>query len=714
MQRLSQGVLHSMRSTLILLLVLSIWNPLQLLAETPNHSSEESSYGLYVRCPDDVIVACGDHYYDELPLPEVHTDCDYCHGDYISGFIYMGSWNGHSYYCSKDKMTWQDAKAFCNDKGGYLAVVSSSEENHFLANLLQADAAFIGLSDHEQEGHWKWVNQEPVNYSNWYYNQPNNYHGKQHYVELLKNGYWNDQYYYKKLEFIMELPCYSITKTKDKYTYSGSHKKRHIEYKVKDACGNVKWCDYYIVYDQDSKLTCPSNIEAVTNSGTSFITWNPPIYETCCTDCSHDDYLPGYIYMGSWKGSKYYCSKKKYTWIEAKERCTRDGGYLAIVNDEEENEFLASKLQADYAYIGVSDHVNEGKWMTVNNSPCTYFNWYPGEPDNTWGKQHYVEMNRHGYWNDQYKEKKREYIMEVPDCQQVYQIEGPRPGTHIPVGHHRVTYKAKDGCGNEDYCSFYVTVKPEHYEPSYCEIWAKRTDKGYIDRVSLNNKWFISGSNGGYYYHEKYCVNVYQGHYLYVKLRPGYAHHYNKAYWKIYIDRNQDGDFEDSYEYIAKGSGYGTLSAKIPIPQHVKPGKTRLRVIMKIGGYPSYTCGKYEFGETEDFCIYVRDHKSVSKEGKSGESFDPIELTADAPEIVSEGLEVFPNPATDRVVVRITGLSGTQSVRIVNMAGQVVKEIRVPIREEISLDLSDIHPGIYMVTALDETDKIHYKKLVIQ
>lgn len=104
--------------------------------------------------------------------------------------------NGHYYLiCSPNQVTtWEEAAAYCQDLGGYLATITSQEENTFLTSLITGvgrRSAYIGLSDKE-EGTWTWVTGEDISYHNWRENEPNNDDGDEYYVMVYDDGSWND------------------------------------------------------------------------------------------------------------------------------------------------------------------------------------------------------------------------------------------------------------------------------------------------------------------------------------------------------------------------------------------------------------------------------------------------------------------------------------------------------------------------------------------
>lgn len=78
---------------------------------------------------------------------------------------------GKSRYEVYDKsLTWSDAKAFCESKGGHLVVITSASENNSVLNLIrkgQKKYYAIGAESVNSQGVWRWVNKEAFSYQNW-------------------------------------------------------------------------------------------------------------------------------------------------------------------------------------------------------------------------------------------------------------------------------------------------------------------------------------------------------------------------------------------------------------------------------------------------------------------------------------------------------------------------------------------------------------------
>lgn len=105
--------------------------------------------------------------------------------------------NGHYYKRFDEGHNWFDVYMYCKSMGGYPVTITSGDEQDFVRSLLQDGEKrcyWLGASDDVAEGDWYWVTGEPWEYTNWYWNQPNNDQYGEHYAEIQTwTGYnWND------------------------------------------------------------------------------------------------------------------------------------------------------------------------------------------------------------------------------------------------------------------------------------------------------------------------------------------------------------------------------------------------------------------------------------------------------------------------------------------------------------------------------------------
>jgi hypothetical protein len=157
-------------------------------------------------------------------------------GNPISGYVYLGSCDGHYYYLSNAALTWPQAKTASNNIGGYLVTLTSQAENdcvfNYLRTYLLANGGlvpplvgtqqwfsdkhpWIGLTDQANEGTWVWDNGENCsNYRNWDPGEPNNFPNGEDYAQLLafepnnnfnrQPGKWNDWFNDEVQTYIVE------------------------------------------------------------------------------------------------------------------------------------------------------------------------------------------------------------------------------------------------------------------------------------------------------------------------------------------------------------------------------------------------------------------------------------------------------------------------------------------------------------------------------
>ncbi|XP_066564171.1 CD209 antigen-like protein 2 [Amia ocellicauda] len=102
------------------------------------------------------------------------------------------SFSGHCYYVSQILKTWGDAKTYCNSHNSKLAVINNDEEKDCLQGKISG-IHWVGLSDAENEGDWKWEDGQAFNTRSdwWATGQPDNYR-EEDCGEINKNGKLND------------------------------------------------------------------------------------------------------------------------------------------------------------------------------------------------------------------------------------------------------------------------------------------------------------------------------------------------------------------------------------------------------------------------------------------------------------------------------------------------------------------------------------------
>ncbi|XP_055998822.1 CD209 antigen-like protein B [Ostrea edulis] len=117
----------------------------------------------------------------------------------------------HCYLFSKEKVNLKDAISKCADAvgSGRLAEVGGYREEKWLELQIKLrgmhDGVWMGASDILKENKFlKLSNARKIKYTNWNKGEPNNASKKEHCVEWVGNGKWNDNSCGKKNFFVCE------------------------------------------------------------------------------------------------------------------------------------------------------------------------------------------------------------------------------------------------------------------------------------------------------------------------------------------------------------------------------------------------------------------------------------------------------------------------------------------------------------------------------
>ncbi len=141
----------------------------------------------------------------------------------------------------------------------------------------------------------------------------------------------------------------------------------------------------------------------------------------------------------------------------------------------------------------------------------------------------------------------------------------------------------------------------------YCESKGNSRYE-WIQSVATDGFSNVSGNNGGYGDFTSKTITLVKGKYIQFTLTPGFSGStsYNE-HWKMWIDYNRDGDFDDGNEQVGSTSGTGTVSSTMAVPNIVSAGTTRMRISMKYNSTPPSSCGDIGDGEVEDYTVLIQE-----------------------------------------------------------------------------------------------------------
>ena len=265
----------------------------------------------------------------------------------------------------------------CRQEGGHLASVTSEAINEYIYEEKKRrglSALWIGGSDREEEGDWRWSDGSPWNFTKWNEGQPSNRSGEQCLQQFGYSKKWNDYKCSYKKHFLCSRTLCSgkngislRTKHSFIFTLSGSEQR---------GCSDNKKC----------AQSCEENWDKNGNQ------------------C-------------------YYWSTNTKTWDDAEDFCKEEGANLASVTSKATNDYIAAGLKKHkdhFLWIGGSDKESEGDWKWSDGSTWEFTNWGTiggvQQPSNHSGHDCLEYQRGDRTWNDLNCHIKRRYLCSKKLC----------------------------------------------------------------------------------------------------------------------------------------------------------------------------------------------------------------------------------------------------------------------------------------------------------
>lgn len=139
---------------------------------------------------------------------------------------------------------------------------------------------------------------------------------------------------------------------------------------------------------------------------------------------------------------------------------------------------------------------------------------------------------------------------------------------------------------------------------SYCTSKGNDFSYEWIAQVQVGG---FDKSSGGAAYSDftSDIINVNAGSNYSITLTPGFASSSYNEYWKIWIDYNDDKDFDDANELVfdAGSLSNSAVNGTISIISSIS-GDRRMRVSMKYNGAQT-SCETFSYGEVEDYTVNI-------------------------------------------------------------------------------------------------------------
>ncbi|CAN5455653.1 hypothetical protein BH10BAC3_BH10BAC3_24590 [soil metagenome] len=236
----------------------------------------------------------------------------------------------------------------------------------------------------------------------------------------------------------------------------------------------------------------------------------------------------------------------------------------------------------------------------------------------------------------------------------------------------------------------------------YCSTSGQSTAKEYVSLVWIGAIKNTTGSNNGYANFTSLSTNLTKAATITGYLQGTLGGKF-KEYYRVWIDYNQDGDFEDPGELAASisSSAGGLHAINFTVPATATPGTTRMRVTMKYGSVP-LSCGVYSRGETEDYTVTIN---------AASASIAALQSAVNLPN-QNEAIEIYPNPAAGVLYIRgISTVAGNHVIEVYDIAGRVVLINTVTAN---NVNISALKTGIYLVKVYQNSSVIYAGRFMKQ
>ncbi len=224
---------------------------------------------------------------------------------------------------------------------------------------------------------------------------------------------------------------------------------------------------------------------------------------------------------------------------------------------------------------------------------------------------------------------------------------------------------------------------------SYCASNGINNTKEWIDFIQLNSISRVSAAEPNGYINTGFNTSLVRGATYTITYSAGFSAAIVKQNWKIFIDYNGDGDFNDGNEDIVNTSktGAGNFTTTFRVPTGAVLGNVGMRVKMSPRGI-SNACGTMNNGEVEDYTIQT----TAGVEGKNG-TFTEAEITN------NWKVRVIENPFKNKINVLIEGENeGATIITLMNITGSVAyKKVLDKSIVNHSINTTTLPSGIYLL-----------------
>ena len=365
-----------------------------------------------------------------------------------------------TYLLTSTTQTWQAAQSEAQRLGGNLVTINDAAEEDWLQLVFGSQQGFwIGISDAAQEGTFTWASGEAVDYTNWAPGEPSDLQGNQDYgwMNFGASQQWDDNFGNALMQGIIEIPAaqredpipeISTPFPADPGTLRLTS--NNVRVSEDNAAAQVT-----VVRENGSDARITINYRTIAGSATADQDYRPQqgtltfaageTQKTIEIPLLSDTRVEGEEQFAialeaptggatllaprtaqitlldndspilyEFRGNTYQLSTGEKSWGEVQAEALSKGGNLVTINSAEEDAWLRQTFGTTEGFwTGLNDQTREGNFEWASGQAIAYTNWAPGQPNNAYGIQDYVQINygsnsqsgngqnnQSGHWND--------------------------------------------------------------------------------------------------------------------------------------------------------------------------------------------------------------------------------------------------------------------------------------------------------------------------
>lgn len=296
---------------------------------------------------------------------------------------------GHDYALVPGEYTWHVAKHFCQAVGGHLATSTNAVEFNVIDKLCRESGkdAWLGGTDEEKEGVWRWVTGEPFQFDAFFDNWAESEHHLNFYA---RDKRYNDLVGGARFAFICEWESVGIRGLADvgnnSKVFAGLVDAYNTIYKARDTARQNM---YRVVHETAQKAlkqssASPDNKDAVQS-------YAKELYGRFGFQVPPADRI-------RIRNAEYYLFTEPSTWHEAQRKCEEYGGQLAVLDGPGEVDAVLAKLNRKNPFwIGVTAENKARVFTWIGGAPCNMKFQRDGEPN---VDNHVIYWSKIANWSD--------------------------------------------------------------------------------------------------------------------------------------------------------------------------------------------------------------------------------------------------------------------------------------------------------------------------